>query len=247
MRPLVALDKKLGVWNMTPQESDFATLVKQTLAKSPLSELPPALIEQLLADAQRMDVPRCATIYNAEDEPRCALVISGLIRIYMASPDGRQVTVRYARSAELIGLAAIVGGPPPVSTQVLTDARLLLLNDKTLMRMGQNEPRAGWIFAREITRRLYDTLDALAANTFGSLRQRIARHLLDLAASSQQTTTLVATLSQQELADAVGSVRPVVARVLHDLRADGLIETTKDGIALVDPEALVAETWAEAV
>lgn len=232
---------------MSQKEPAFATLVKQTLAKSPLSELPPTLIEQLMADAQRIDVPRNTAIYYSEDHPRCALVISGVIRMYLSSPDGRQVTVRYARSAELIGLVAVIGGPAPTSAQVLTDARLLLLNGKTIVRLGQTEPRAGWVFAREITRRLYDTLDALAANTFGTLRQRIARHLLDLASSAPQPTTLVANISQQELADAVGSVRPVVARILHDLRADGLIETTKDGITLLDPEALVAETWAESV
>jgi CRP/FNR family cyclic AMP-dependent transcriptional regulator len=228
-------------------QPDFDTQVKQTLAKSPLSELPTNLIEQLLADAQRIDVPRNANIYNPDEDPRCALVISGVIRLYLSSPDGRQLTVRYARSSELVGLAAILGGSAPTSAQVLTDAKLLLLNGKMIARLGQTEPRAGWVFAREITRRLFDTLDALAANTFGSLRQRIARHLLDLAASSPQTATLVANISQQELADAVGSVRPVVARILHDLRAEGLIETTKDGITLLDPEALVAETWAESV
>jgi CRP/FNR family transcriptional regulator len=122
-----------------------------------------------------------------------------------------------------------------------------MLNGKTITRLGQNEPRAGWIFAREITHRLFDTLDALAANTFGTLRQRIAGHLLDLAASSLQTAPLVASLSQQELADAVGSVRPVVARILGDLRADGLVETTKEGITVLDAEALVAETWGKAM
>lgn len=232
---------------MKSKESDFAVQVKQTLAKSPLIELPSTLIDQLMADVQRIDIPKNTAIHNTEDNPRCALVISGVIRMYMSSLDGRQVTVRYARSGELIGLAEIIGGPPPVSTQVLTDSKLLLLNGKTIVRLGQTEPRAGWIFAREITHRLFDTLDALAANTFGALRQRIASHLLDLAASSQQTTTLVATISQQELADAVGSVRPVVARILHDLRADGLIETTKEGITILDPEALVAETWTESV
>jgi hypothetical protein len=35
---------------------------------------------------------------------RCALMISGLKRIYITSPDGRQVTVPYARSGELFGL-----------------------------------------------------------------------------------------------------------------------------------------------
>lgn len=227
--------------------NEFDLQVKQALAKSPLSELPPALIERLLADSQRIDVPRNASIYNVDDNPRCALVVSGVIRIYMSSPDGRQVTVRYARNSELIGLVAIVGGPPNVSAQVLTEATLLMLNGKTITQMGQSEPRAGWIFAREITHRLFDTLDALASNTFGTLRQRIASHLLDLAASSSQTAALVANISQRELADAVGSVRPVVARILGDLRSEGLIETTKDGIALLDPEALVAETWGKAV
>ena len=212
-----------------------------------MSELSSTLIEQLLSDSQRIDVPRGAAIYNVDDNPRCALVISGVIRIYISSPDGRQVTVRYARSGELIGLAAIIGGPPNVSAQVLTESKLLMLNGKTITRLGQNEPQAGWIFAREITHRLFDTLDALAANTFGTLRQRIASHLLDLAASLPQTAPLVASLSQQELADAVGSVRPVVARILGDLRSDGLIETTKEGITVLDAEALVAETWGEAV
>ncbi len=232
---------------MPPTKSELTTQLKQTLAKSPLFELPTDLTEQLLADAQSLDIPRNANLYNPDEDPRCALIISGLIRIYMVSPDGRQVTVRYARSSELIGLAAILGGSAPTAAQVLTDARLLILNSKTITRLGQTEPRVGWIFAREITRRLFDTLNALATNTFGTLRQRIARHLLDLAASSSPTTALVANISQQELADAVGSVRPVVARILRDLRENGLIETMKDGIKLPDPEALVAETWAESV
>jgi CRP/FNR family transcriptional regulator, cyclic AMP receptor protein len=228
---------------MIPIEAELSGQLKQTLAISHLSELPPALIEQLLADAQRIDVPRFSTMYDYH----CALVISGLIRVYIISPNGRQVTVSYARSGELFGLAGIIGGPPPVSAQVLTDATLLLLNSKTLIRLGQSEPRVGWIFARIITGRLYDTLDAMAAHTFGSLRQRITRYLLDRATSGKQTPTLIAAVSQQELADAVGSVRPVVARILHDLRAEGLVETVKEGIALIDPEGLAARTWDEAV
>src|SRR5512136_2885406 len=170
---------------MPSNELSTSAQLKDVLARSPLATLPPALIDRLLIDAQRIEVPVSTTIYDSGDDPRCALILSGLIRVYMDAPDGRQVTVRYARSAELLGLAALIGGPPPTSAQMLTDAQLLLLNVQTLQNMGQSEPRVGWVMAREITQRLYDTLDALAANTFGTLRQRIARHLLDLAASSQ--------------------------------------------------------------
>jgi CRP/FNR family transcriptional regulator len=48
--------------------------------------------------------------------------------------------------------------------------------------------------------------------------------------------------SQQELADAVGSVREVVTRTLHGLREEGLIETARDEIVLLDPVRLSEET-----
>lgn len=37
--------------------------------------------------------------------PRGMLVVRGLIRVYMTSPEGRQVTVRYARAGDLLGIA----------------------------------------------------------------------------------------------------------------------------------------------
>jgi CRP/FNR family cyclic AMP-dependent transcriptional regulator len=108
---------------------------------------------------------------------------------------------------------------------------------------GQTEPNVGWLMAQEVTRRLYDTLEALAGNTFGSLQQRVARHLLDLAASRQQGQGLVVRVTQQELADAVGSVRPVVARIIRELRVEGIITTSSDGIVILKPSELHAKTW----
>jgi DNA-binding GntR family transcriptional regulator len=42
-------------------------------------------------------------------------------------------------------------------------------------------------------------------------------------------------VSQQELADAVGSVRDVIARNLGQLRDEGLIATRPTRIAILDP------------
>jgi CRP/FNR family transcriptional regulator len=101
--------------------------------------------------------------------------------------------------------------------------------------------------AQEVTRRLYDTLEALAGNTFGSLRQRVARHLLDLAASRRQGKDLVVKATQQELADAVGSVRPVIARIMRDFRTEGIITTSSDGVIILKPTELHAITWSREV
>jgi len=48
----------------------------------------------------------------------------------------------------------------------------------------------------------------------------------------------VAMVTQQQLADAVGSVREVVARTLHHLRADGLISVGRATVTVVDRDGL---------
>ncbi|HVC81180.1 MAG TPA: Crp/Fnr family transcriptional regulator [Chloroflexota bacterium] len=228
---------------MTSQQRLAATAVDTAIAKSVLAAFPPALRETVTQEAIPIDVPAGSSLYYESADPRCCLVVDGLLRAYMTSPEGRQITVRYARQGDLLGIAAIVGGPAPVSVQVLSDATLLMLNVRTLQQSGQTEPSVGWLLAQEVTRRLYAVLEVLAGNSFGSLRQRVVRHLLDLAVLQQQGRRLVVQVRQQEVADAVGSVRPAVARIIRDLRLEGLISTSSDGIVVLKPAELHANTW----
>jgi CRP/FNR family transcriptional regulator len=81
-------------------------------------------------------------------------------------------------------------------------------------------------------------MDELSLSFFGSIKARIARHLLDLASSQPESGELVATITQQQLADAVGSVREVVARALADLRAVGAVAGAEGGITILDASTL---------
>jgi CRP/FNR family cyclic AMP-dependent transcriptional regulator len=76
------------------------------------------------------------------------------------------------------------------------------------------------------------------------VKQRVASHLLDLASAPQRPQDrLVAHVSQPELADAIGSVREVVARALRELRLAGLLATSPDSIVILDPARLHDESW----
>jgi biotin operon repressor len=86
------------------------------------------------------------------------------------------------------------------------------------------------------------------------VRQRVARHLLDLASARvrEQPASdhlggreLTVQVSQQELADAVGTVREVVVRVLRELRRDGVVRTERDRIVLLEPARLIQEQGVE--
>jgi len=209
------------------------------MARSFLGKLPLELVDELLAEGERTDYPAGTTIYREGAAPRAVLVIEGLLRVYMTSAEGRQVTVRYARDADVLGIAVLVGGPVNVAVQTLEPSSLFRINARILTQAARQHARVAWAVAEELNRRLYDTLQQTAINAFGSVRQRVAAHLLDLASAQQRPEgRLVARVSQQELADAVGSVREVVARVLREFRFDGLVATSPDSIHILDPTGL---------
>jgi CRP/FNR family cyclic AMP-dependent transcriptional regulator len=202
------------------------------------------LVDALLAAGDRIDVPAGSTVYRNGDYPRALLVVRGLVRVYMTSPEGRQVTVRYAREGDVLGVAVLVGGPADVGVQTLAVSSLFRIHAGLLTAAGRREAGVAWALAEELNRRLYESLQQTAINTFGSVRQRVAAHLLDLASAQQRPSgRLDAHVSQQELADAVGSVREVVARVLRDLRVAGLVATAMDSIRILDPAGLHDQCW----
>ena len=217
--------------------------VQDAFGSSFLSRLPPEVSGRLRAEAERSDFPAGTVLYRPGDRPYAALVVRGLIRVYMASPEGRQVTVRYARPGDVLGIAVLVGGPANVGVQTVQPSSLLRISTQTLLGAAHRDPRVAWALAEELNRRLYEALEQTAVNAFGSVRQRVSAHLLDLAATQQNPQEpLVVRVSQQELADAVGSVREVVARVLRDLRLAGIVATSGDAVRIVDAGLLYTET-----
>jgi CRP/FNR family transcriptional regulator len=222
--------------------------VVNAMRRSFLGGLPSPVVDALLADGERTDYPAGSTVYREGSAPRAVLVVSGLLRVYMTSREGRQVTVRYARGADVLGIAVLVGGPINVGVQALAPASLFRINAQTLTRSARQDARVAWAVAEELNRRLYETLQQTAVNAFGSVRQRVAAHLLDLAAAQQRPQArLVARVSQQELADAVGSVREVVARVLRELRLAGIVATSTDSVVILDAARLHDESYGDSL
>ena len=80
--------------------------------------------------------------------------------------------------ADVLGTAVSVIGPIAVSVQAITDSTLLIVNADRVRDLGHNDAGVAWAVAEEVARRLNEVLEAFAGTAFGSIRQRLARHLL---------------------------------------------------------------------
>jgi CRP-like cAMP-binding protein len=178
---------------------------------------------------------------EGEGAPLLELVVSGVVRGFVTAPDGRTMTVRYCRSGALLGVMSlfIPGFAMRGSVQALVDAELLALSPGVARRAAEQDVRVTLALLHEQSERAFSFLHEVPGSAFATVRQRVARHLLDLA--SEGAPELVVSVSQQQLADAVGTVREVIVRVLRELRAAGVVRTERNRIVIVDPARLIAE------
>jgi CRP/FNR family transcriptional regulator, cyclic AMP receptor protein len=228
----------------SPGGAPTREVVVAVLHDGPWASLPVGTVERLATAGRQLNVLAGVTVYTEADAERFGVIVGGLLRVYMHTSDGRQVTVRYVRRGGLLGAPALIGGPAPVFVQALTDSAVYFMDVARVKRLAREDAAVAWVFAEESVRRLYDVLEELAGNTFATVRQRVVRHLLDLAASRPASDgRLAALVNQQDLANGVGSVREVVARVLRELRAASLVRTSPGRVEILDPVKMSLELW----
>ena len=149
--------------------------------------------------------------------------------------------MRGGETGALLGVISLFtpGFAMPATVQALVDAELLALSPGVARRAAAQDVRVSQAFLREQSERAISFLYEVPGSAFATVRQRVARHLLDLA--SQGAPELVVSVSQQQLAEAVGTVREVIVRVLRELRAAGVVRTERNRIVILDPARLIAE------
>jgi CRP/FNR family transcriptional regulator, cyclic AMP receptor protein len=226
--------------------------VRLALSRSNLRDLPGEVLDELMATARRIRIPAGSlTHWEGEPAPFLELVISGVVRVFVTAPDGRTMTIRYCRPGALIGAASLFASPyaMPAPTQALVDAEMLRMSPTRARRAAERDLRVARALLGELSERVLSFVSEISGSAFATVRQRMARHLLDLAserlpepASEQRSgSELVVRVSQRELADAVGTAREVVVRVLRELRQEGIVWTGRDQIVIADPAQLIQE------
>jgi CRP/FNR family transcriptional regulator len=209
-------------------------------------ELPEPILERLVQSARVRQVDARSPIFGLGDpEPRAGILIDGTARAFLAAADGRQLTVRYARRGALLTRRSyLLGGHAPIAIHAVTDVKLLELDARPFLRLVETEATVARTVLAELSRRLEDVYATVADSAFGTVREKVARHLLALTADGPAGDRRIAPITQQELADGVGTMREVAARALRELRREGIVATTTGAIEILDAARLAGSLGA---
>ncbi|HEY8736569.1 MAG TPA: Crp/Fnr family transcriptional regulator [Candidatus Dormibacteraeota bacterium] len=206
-----------------------------------LGALREPLRASLLEGAHLVEYPPGSVTFRNQDRS-LAIVSSGLVRIYLSAPDGRQITLRYAGVGDLVGATARPSVNVDSGAQAVEQSSLLHLDPVRLDRLSKSEAELSLALVQEMEERLRRAHRWLAICAFARVRTRVARDLLERAlATERMTQGTMLRATHQDLADGIGSVRDVVARAIRELRRDGVIESHRDGVTIIDPDRLLLE------
>lgn len=218
---------------------EYRAMVDAAAARSALARMPPAALRQLIERGTRLDAKARTIIYREGDAPMVVLVVHGTLRVYATAEDGREFTLFWAHPGDWLGHILVIGGPDDVSAQAVSDTALHVVPAELLESLARTDTAVAWELLRAMSARIRELTGSIRMLVFMDLRQRVSHRLIELAFRQPAGSALVAEISQQDLADLVGSPRTSIARILADLREEGIVRTAPRGIQLLRPERLV--------
>src|SRR5947209_4371459 len=184
----------------------------------------------------------------AEGDPCSGMYVveSGHIRIFKSSAGGReQVLSIDGPGSSVAELPVFDGGNYPASVAAIDAARLLFVSKQDFQALCLAHPQVALKVLRVVGARLRKLVGIIEELSFTTVRHRLASFLLRLAQKegkrTEEGTTIVLPVSNQELASQIGTVRELVSRNLSRLQAEGLIRIDGRNIVLRDLKALKAE------
>lgn len=192
-----------------------------------------------------MHCTRGQQILSPDDPPdRIHIIKKGRVRAYRLTPDGKQLTLDIFEKGTILGDMSLIGQDrlPEAYAEALDDGVICTITPDELRRLIERYPVIGVNVIRHLSRRLQAAERELEAMAYQRVDQRLAHKLLELAqrfgVSTARGILIQARLTQQELAEMIGTTRETLAHTLGDFRRRGLLATTHHQVVIRDAELL---------
>lgn len=173
--------------------------------------------------AQRSFPAHAILITEGDSSDTLYIVISGRLKVFVTSDDGRDAVLGEIGPGEYFGELSLDGGPRSVSVQSLEACTCRVLSGIETRQLLSEQPDFALHLSQKLigmVRRLTDQVKSLALqNVYG----RLVRVLSELSDPVGNVLVTRQKLTQQDLAERIGSSREMVNRVMKELTIGGYV------------------------
>jgi CRP/FNR family cyclic AMP-dependent transcriptional regulator len=154
-------------------------------------------------------------------------VHKGRIKIVVSSSDGREAVIAFLGPGEFFGEGCLIGQPLRLATaRAVVDSEVMRVTKTEMLRVLHAEPTFAELFTAHLLTRNSRVEEDLVDQLFNSSEKRLARTLLILAnfGKAGEPQPISTKISQETLAEIIGSTRSRVNVFMNKFRKLGLID-----------------------
>ena len=168
-------------------------------------------------------------IVFSQGDPADALfyIQNGKVKITVLSHQGKEAIIAIVGVGDFFGEGCLTGQPLRMATATaMTDCRIVRLDKQITFRVLREEPTFSELFLDYLLSRNTRLEEDLVDQLFNSSEKRLARVLLLLANFGKEgkPEPVVAKVSQEMLAEMIGTTRARVSHFMNKFRKLGLID-----------------------
>ncbi|WP_426613824.1 Crp/Fnr family transcriptional regulator [Bradyrhizobium sp. McL0616] len=151
----------------------------------------------------------------------------GRVKVYVVSDEGKEAVVALQGNGDFFGEGCLTGQPLRLaSVSAITESVILRLDKAAMVRILQTEPKFSEMFMSFLLARNARVEEDLVDQLFNSSEKRLARLLLLMANFGKEGKPMpvIAKISQETLAEMVGTTRSRVSTFMNKFRKLGFIQ-----------------------
>ena len=178
--------------------------------------------------------PKKQTIFTQGDAADAVFYIQeGEVRLTVVSKTGKEATLGIVREGDFFGEGSLAGQPLRMgSATAMTDCELLRIDKKAMVLALHREHKFSDLFVAYLLARNVRYEEDLVDQLFNSSEKRLARILLLLARFGKEGVpeTVIAKISQETLAEMIGTTRSRVSFFMNRFRKLGFVDYGGNGL-----------------
>jgi len=219
--------------------------IEAGLKRCPLfSGLEDREIAELKAISTSKRYPKGALIFSEDEEAKgFFVVISGKVKVYKLSLEGKEQILHIISPGETFAEAALFAGSTyPAFAESLAQTQVLYFSKQGFLNLIRENPQISLNMIASLSHWLRKFVSLVEELSLKDVSTRLSKYLMDLSAksgrSSERGIEFELDISKSQLASQLGTISETLSRALKKLKDRGIIKVEGKKITILQKETL---------
>jgi CRP/FNR family transcriptional regulator, cyclic AMP receptor protein len=210
----------------------------------PFCNLPLPAAQRLHGIKSTAVYPKGTMLFIEGQHPRGVFVLCmGKAKLSTSSREGKTIITKIAEAGDVVGLNATISNVPyEVTAEMMEPGQANFIPREPLILMMSEFPEVALRITQQLSRNYFAAHEEIRTLGLATSSERFAKLLLQWSIKTTQdngSSQIKLTLTQEEIAEVIGTTRETVARLFADFKRKQLLQV--QGATLVIPSRFALE------